>query len=86
MEQPWPLSVAKLSVAGRRAEALHVLQAEMNRGSLAALAAYAWRCAGAEITHEEAARLVERVENELNSDDLEAHLQLAHAYDVGVAT
>ena len=86
MQKPWQLAVAELSVAGRKAEAMEILKTEMERGNLAALASYAWRAAGEELSHAEAARLVDRVEKEMERGDVDAHLQLAFAYDMKVCS
>jgi hypothetical protein len=86
MQKPWQLAVAELSVAGLKAEAMELLKAEMERGNLAALASYAWRAAGEELSYVEAARLVDRVEREMEQGDVDVHLQLALAYDMKVCT
>jgi hypothetical protein len=86
MHKPWQLAVAELAVAGRKAEAMAILKGEMERGNLAAVASYAWRAAGEELSHAQAARLVERVEREMEQGDVDVHLQLALAYDMKVCT
>lgn len=86
MQKPWQLAVAELHVAGRKAEAMEILKAEIERGNLAALASYAWRAAGEELSHVEAVRLVDRVEKEMKEGDVDAHLQLAFAYDMKVCS
>lgn len=86
MQKPWQLAVAELSVAGCKAEAMEILKAEMERGNLAALASYARRAVGEELSHDEAARHVDRVEKEMEHGDVDAHLQLAIAYDMKVCS
>ena len=85
MNGGWRLGVAELRLAKRNAEALALIREEVSRGNMAARVLLAGMRDQAGLSHEEVDRLIDNVEANMDPTDVEAHLELSSAYDVGLS-
>ena len=85
MNGGWRLRVAELRLAKRNAEALALIREEVSRGNMAARVLLAGMRDQAGLSREEVDRLIDNVEANMDPTDVEAHLELSSAYDVGLS-
>jgi TPR repeat protein len=84
MRENWRRECYEHKVAKRYEEALTVVRAAIEAGHLAAQVALAKMGDKAGLSRDEVDRIIEYVEINMDQADIEAHLELRGAYDVGL--
>jgi TPR repeat protein len=84
MHENWRRECYELKVAKRYDEALAVVRAAIEAGHLAANVALARMGDEAGLWRDEVDRIIEYVETSMDQNDIEAHLELRSAYDIGL--
>ena len=83
--QTWRRQVAELRSEGRKIDALALVREEVSKGNLAARVLLATMRNEAGLSRDEAERMIDHVEANMDPNDVEAHLELSSAYDVGLS-
>ena len=84
MEDGWRLQVTELKIAKRNAEALALIRQAIAEGDVSARVMLARMGDEAGLSRPEVHALIDDVESSMDPADIETHLQLRSAYDVGV--
>ena len=84
MEEGWRLQVAELRVAKRNEEALVLIRQAIAEGDMSAHVMLATMGDRAGLSRAEVDALIADVESAMDPQDIETHLQLRGAYDVGL--
>lgn len=84
MQEGWRLQVAELRLTKRNAEALVLIRQAIEEGDMSARVMLAKMGDEAGLSRSEADRLIEDVEFGMDEQDVETHLQLRGAYDIGL--
>jgi hypothetical protein len=84
MQDGWRLEVAELRLAKRNEEALVLIRQAIAEGDMSARVMLAKMGDDAGLTRPEVDALIDEVQSNMNPEDVETHLQLRGAYDIGL--
>ena len=84
MEEGWRLQVAELRVAKRNEEALVLIQRAIAEGDMSARVMLAKMGDEAGLSRAKVDALIDDIESTMDPRDIETHLQLRGAYDIGL--
>jgi TPR repeat protein len=84
MQEGWRLEVAEHRVAKRHAEALVLIRQAIDEGDMSARVMLAKMGDDAGLSRPEVDQLIDDVESNMDPRDIETHLQLRGAYDIGL--
>jgi TPR repeat protein len=84
MEEGWRLEVAELRIAERDEEALVLIRQAIAEGDMSARVMLAKMGGQAGLSRAEVDALISEIEATMDPEDVETHLQLRGAYDVGL--
>jgi len=84
MEDGWRLQVAELKLAKRDAEALALIRQAIDEGDMSARVMLATLGDRAGLSRSEVDALIDDIESTMDPQDIETHMQLRGAYDVGL--
>ena len=85
MQEGWRLQVAELRMAKRDKEALALIRQAIDEGDMSARVMLAKMGDCASLSRSEVDQLIADVESDMDPKDIETHLQLRGAYDVGLS-
>ncbi len=84
MQEGWRLEVAEHRVAKRNAEALVLIRQAIDEGDMSARVMLAKMGDEAGLSRSDVDQMIDDVEVNMDPHDIEAHLQLRGAYDIGL--
>lgn len=85
MQEGWRLQVAELRMAKRDQEALALIRQAIDEGDMSARVLLAKMGDSAGLSRSEVDQMIADVESDMDPKDIETHLQLRGAYDVGLS-
>lgn len=84
MQEGWRIEVAELRLAKRNAEALALIRQAIDKGDMSARVMLAKMGDEAGLSRSDVDQLIDDVEANMDPHDIDAHLQLRGAYDIGL--